>query len=233
VHEQTTDILIVGAGTGGVAAALAALRLGKRVLLSEEGDWIGGQFTAQAVPPDEHPWIEETGASHSYQQFRKDVRQHYRNHYPLKAYAKRLKRLNPGNGFVSGLCHEPKVALSVLQGMLEPFLHCGQLELLLLHKAVSAETEQDILTSVTLENLLPACKNIGTTHITNGCYRLHPVEWAIGEAAGALAAYCLKRALSPKQVRNHERHLRDFQNLLIRELGVVLEWPREIRGVSR
>src|SRR5262249_5740122 len=28
-----------------------------------------------------------------------------------------------------------------------------------------------------IENLLPACKNIGTTHITNGCYRLHPVEW--------------------------------------------------------
>ena len=38
-------------------------------------------------------------------------------------------------------------------------------------------------------NLLPAGKNIGTTHITNGCYRLHPVEWNIGEAAGALAAH--------------------------------------------
>ena len=37
----------------------------------------------------------------------------------------------------------------------------------------------------------PACKNIGTTHITNGCYRLHPVEWNIGEAAGALAAFAL------------------------------------------
>ena len=38
-----------------------------------------------------------------------------------------------------------------------------------------------------IENLLPACKNLGTTHITNGCFRLHPVEWAIGEAAGAPA----------------------------------------------
>jgi FAD dependent oxidoreductase len=37
-----------------------------------------------------------------------------------------------------------------------------------------------------VENLLPACKNIGATHITNGCYRLHPVEWNIGEAAGSL-----------------------------------------------
>ena len=35
-----------------------------------------------------------------------------------------------------------------------------------------------------MTNLLPAGKNIGTTHITNGCYRLHPVEWNIGEVAG-------------------------------------------------
>ena len=34
-----------------------------------------------------------------------------------------------------------------------------------------------------MENLLPECKNIGVTHITNGCYRLHPVEWNVGEAA--------------------------------------------------
>ena len=40
-----------------------------------------------------------------------------------------------------------------------------------------------LITSRT-ENLLPACKNLGVTHITNGCYRLHPVEWNIGEAAG-------------------------------------------------
>ena len=46
-------------------------------------------------------------------------------------------------------------------------------------------------------NLLPAGKNIGTTHITNGCYRLHPVEWNIGEVAGALAAFCLDRATTP------------------------------------
>src|SRR5690606_39469674 len=37
-----------------------------------------------------------------------------------------------------------------------------------------------------MENLLPANKNIGTTHVTNGCYRLHPVEWSIGEAVGLL-----------------------------------------------
>jgi NADPH-dependent 2,4-dienoyl-CoA reductase/sulfur reductase-like enzyme len=54
--ELTCDVLIVGGGCGGVAAALAASDLGHRVVLTEPGDWLGGQLTSQAVPPDEHPW---------------------------------------------------------------------------------------------------------------------------------------------------------------------------------
>src|SRR5206468_6336405 len=52
-----------------------------------------------------------------------------------------------------------------------------------------------------VENLVPACKNIGVTHITNGCYRLHPVEWNIGEAAGCLAAYAIQTNMRPRQIR--------------------------------
>jgi hypothetical protein len=76
-----------------------------------------------------------------------------------------------------------------------------------------------------VENLLPACKNLGTTHITNGCYRLHPVEWAIGEAAGALAAYCLELKESPRAVRNSSKRLSAFQTRLVAQ-GVEIAWPR-------
>jgi hypothetical protein len=38
------------------------------------------------------------------------------------------------------------------------------------------------LISAKIANLLAASKNIGTTHITNGAYRVHPTEWAIGSA---------------------------------------------------
>jgi hypothetical protein len=48
-----------------------------------------------------------------------------------------------------------------------------------------------------VENLLAAGKCLGVTHVTNGCYRLHPVEWNVGEAAGALAAFCLSRRVNP------------------------------------
>jgi len=78
-----------------------------------------------------------------------------------------------------------------------------------------------------MENLLPACKNLGVTHLTNGCYRLHPVEWNIGEAAGALAAFCVAQKKAPRQVRNRPELLADFQKLL-RTDGVRLEWPKDL-----
>src|SRR5204863_8049047 len=48
------------------------------------------------------------------------------------------------------------------------------------------------LIHVRVDNLLAAAKNIATTHVTNGAYRLHPVEWNVGEAAGQLAALCAR-----------------------------------------
>jgi hypothetical protein len=81
------------------------------------------------------------------------------------------------------------------------------------------------LIPVRMENLLPAAKNIGTTHVTNGCYRLHPVEWNIGEAAALLAAFCLRRRVRPRSVRNTPALLEEFQGLLISE-GIELDWPR-------
>ena len=48
-RELTADVIIVGGGFGGCAAALAAARTGLRVVMTEETDWVGGQLTAQAA----------------------------------------------------------------------------------------------------------------------------------------------------------------------------------------
>lgn len=66
-----------------------------------------------------------------------------------------------------------------------------------------------------LRNFLPACKNIGTTHITNGAYRLHPIEWAIGEAAGVAAAYCVQRRTSVEALQRNSRKMLHIQTTLI------------------
>lgn len=47
--RERYEVVVVGAGTGGVAAALQAARLGASVLLVEETDWIGGQMCAAGV----------------------------------------------------------------------------------------------------------------------------------------------------------------------------------------
>ncbi len=531
--EKHTDILIVGGGLGGIAAALSALRMGRRVIVTEETRWIGGQLTAQGTPPDENPWIdrEKTGCTASYRAMREGIRDMYRRYYPLIDSARQDPYLNPGMGNVSPLCHETHVALAVLYAMLSPYQATENLEILLQHRPIAAESDGDRVRSVTVEeagsgqqtiisapyiidatelgdllelgnvehvigaesqaqtgelhalpgepdpldqqahswcflleyhpeedytiekpatydfwreyqagfwpakqlswtisdpetlepvtrpifrvdtdepqgddlwhyrrvlyrrfypdgfyksdviaanwpqidywlkplvgvdaaaraealrgahelslsmlywmqteaprhdggygyrglrprgdllgssdhlaqapyiresrriqaeftvleqhvgveargslqgaeqfhdtigigsyridlhpsyrrnyiditnwphqiplgalipqrveNLLPACKNIGVTHITNGCYRLHPIEWNIGEAVGALAAYCLERDLTPRQVRNTDSLLRDFQSLLTDKLGFVLEWPEKLRLTPR
>jgi hypothetical protein len=80
------------------------------------------------------------------------------------------------------------------------------------------------LLPVRTENVIAACKNIGTTHVTNGCYRLHPVEWNIGEAAGTLAAFAAARGVPLHAVRDTPALLAEYQKRLI-DQGVELWWP--------
>jgi hypothetical protein len=144
------DVLIVGGGVGGVAAALAALRRGRTVVMSEETDWLGGQLTSQGVPPDEHPWIERFGCTRSYRRFRNAVREYYRSWYPLSASARADPELNPGQGRVSRLCHEPRVAASVIESMVAPYVSAGRLRVLLEHKPVAVDVDADTVSAVRL-----------------------------------------------------------------------------------
>ncbi|MER7419734.1 FAD-dependent oxidoreductase [Micromonospora peucetia] len=144
------DVLVVGGGLGGVAAALAAARSGRSVILTEEFDWLGGQLTSQAVPPDEHSWIEQFGATASYQALRNGIRDYYRQHYPLTERSRGWTDLNPGAGWVSRLCHEPRVALAVIEQMLAPYQGSGRLTVLQPYRPVAAETDGDRVVGVTV-----------------------------------------------------------------------------------
>jgi len=145
------DLIVVGGGTGGCAAALAAARMGLRVLMTEEYEWIGGQLTSQAVPPDEHGWIEELGCTRSYRQFREGVREYYRRWYPLTAAARASENLNPGNGWVSPLCHEPSVGHAVLNAMLAPHEASGRLTVLRGARVTKADVDRDAVRAVAVE----------------------------------------------------------------------------------
>jgi len=145
------DILVAGGGLGGVAAALAALRRGRTVVLVEETDWIGGQLTSQGVPPDEHTWIEQFGRTRGYRLLRDNIRDYYRTWYPLTDEARARPDLNPGEGRVSRLCHEPRVAAAVLDAMVAPYVSAGRLRILLGHRVIAAEVDGDRVRGVTVE----------------------------------------------------------------------------------
>ncbi|MBC7999538.1 MAG: FAD-dependent oxidoreductase [Leptolyngbya sp.] len=72
-------------------------------------------------------------------------------------------------------------------------------------------------------NLLPACKNISTTHVTNGSYRLHPIEWSIGEAQGAVAVTALKRNVTALKLAQRSDLIKEIQMRLI-DSGVPVFW---------
>jgi hypothetical protein len=152
VRPQRTvecDVLVVGGGMGGVAAAMAAARMGREVLLTEETDWVGGQMTAQGVSAlDEHRYIERFGGTRSYMELRRRIRDHYRQRGNLTAAARENPLLNPGNGWVSGLCFEPGAGGLALMAMLLPLIAAGRLAVEYRMKAIAAEVADDRVTSV-------------------------------------------------------------------------------------
>lgn len=152
MEELRADVAVIGGGLGGCAAALAAAALGMEVVLTEESRWVGGQLTSQAVPPDEHPWIERFGATESYRALRRNIRRWYVEHTPLTRRARALPYLNPGNGWVSRLCFDPRVAVAVLQDEMTPFELGGRLRILREHVPISATSSGDHVQSVVVRH---------------------------------------------------------------------------------
>jgi len=144
--EFRCDILVAGAGSGGLAAALRASERGHTVCLTEESDWIGGQITAGGVSAlDENRFIEFAGGTRSYYEMRERIRNHYRNNYPLTPEARAKLDLNPGSCYVSPLCFEPKVGVAVLEAMLAP--HRRRVQLFARTSIFSLDVEEGVIRS--------------------------------------------------------------------------------------
>jgi hypothetical protein len=147
---RDAEILVVGGGLGGVAAAWAAARLGRRTVLASAHRWLGGQLTTQGVPPDEHPWIEMFGATETYRRLRRAVRDHYRRHRPLTDRARADPYLNPGNAWVSRLAAEPGVVARVIDALLAPHEASGHLIILRGYHPVDVMVDRDVVRGAVL-----------------------------------------------------------------------------------
>ncbi len=77
------------------------------------------------------------------------------------------------------------------------------------------------------DNLLAAGKAMGTTHLSNGAYRVHPVEWAVGEAAGTVAAAAIVAGQSPGALARTAESRLDVQRRLLAG-GAELAWVTDV-----
>ncbi|MFT4210850.1 MAG: FAD-dependent oxidoreductase [Microbacterium sp.] len=161
------DVAVIGGSLGGVAAAQAACEAGARVILTESDDWLGGQLTGQAVPPDEHPWIERFGRTRRYHLLRTAIRAYYRGWYPVDP-AVDTEAFNPGAARVSPLAHEPRVALAVIRGMLAPHISSGRLTVLTRTRPVRACVEDDLIRSVEIETADSTITSIAARYFLDG-----------------------------------------------------------------
>lgn len=147
IEDDRCDVLVVGGGTGGISAAIAAARQGAKVCLLEETAWVGGQMTAQGVSAlDEHPFIEHAGGTRTYYELRKRIRSRYagRSHRLVDG-----QPFNPGASWVTHLAFEPRVALGVLEAMAEAVGLGSRLVIHLRRKAVWADRDDAAVLSVT------------------------------------------------------------------------------------
>ncbi|MER5967605.1 FAD-dependent oxidoreductase [Streptomyces sp. NPDC002057] len=136
----TTDVAVIGGGLGAVAAALAAAREGRGVVLAAHLGRLGGQATTQLVPAlDEHPHVETAGVSRSYRAFRNLIRERYDGIE------------NPGGGWVSRLCFEPAAAEHAIDTLLAPHIAAGHLTVLRSVTPTAARRHGDRVETVTLD----------------------------------------------------------------------------------
>ncbi len=132
------DIVVVGAGTGGIAAAIQAARMGARVALLEETDWIGGQATSAGVSTMDE-WSPSERDYGLYGELVARVQAHY------GALGKSVQTCYWGG---DRMCMEPSVARAQLQAMIDD---TPGIELFLRRRAVSAETDGNAVTAVATE----------------------------------------------------------------------------------
>lgn len=203
--HHTHDIIILGAGFGGVAAALLAAEAGCAVALIEETRWIGGQATSQGVAAlDEHRYIESYGGSAHYMAFRRAVRARMAQRFGIKPAS---PAYNPGNAWVSGLCFLPSVAHEVLTEQLSiAFASAGV--------PCSLYTEATICSVTRSERHITSCSiqtKDGQTHTLEAPFVIDATELGDGLAlaglewvTGAESQADTGEALAPASAAPHE-----------------------------
>jgi len=95
----TTDVLVIGGGTGGIAAGIQSARIGSKTIIVEKTNMLGGMLTAAGVSCTDGNDLLPRGM---WQEFRQALYSHYGT-------------TNLATGWVSETCFEPHVGDSIFK----------------------------------------------------------------------------------------------------------------------
>ncbi len=132
--SESYDIVVAGATPGGIAAAVAAARLGRTVLLIEYHRHVGGMSASGLGKSDVQKRHLIGGL---FREFAERVSQHYRERFGEDSHEFELCR--------DGYYFEPSVAEAVFGKMLD---ECSNVSVLTQHRVVRAELSQNKLTRI-------------------------------------------------------------------------------------
>lgn len=174
-------------------AAFQACRAGRSVILVAEHDWLGGQMTAQAVPPDEHRLIESGGASASYLEFRRAMRARYLANAEFCEHTEMTEMAegcNPGDGWVSRLCIEPANAADYFEALLRLYVESGRLTIVRGAVVVSVQKEARRISSVNVRDHAGALYEVSAEYFLDATdagelIKLAGLQYRLGKEARA------------------------------------------------
>lgn len=157
------DVVIAGAGTGGVGVAVQAARMGCSVLLLEETDWIGGQMNAAAVTSMDEgvTLVRERGL--------------YRELCGLIASYYQPRDINYLTAYWNGhVCVEPRVGRQLMHVWLGDARGQGVLDLALRTRVTKVARRGDLVTGVEIESITEAGRE---THSIASKVLVDATEW--------------------------------------------------------
>ena len=103
VRTETCDVLVIGGSTSGTSAAIAAARMGSKVIVVESGPMLGGMLTAQGVSATDGNYNLKGGI---WSEFRDSLAARYGSEDALRT------------GWVSDIQFEPHVGDGIFKNML-------------------------------------------------------------------------------------------------------------------
>ena len=136
------DIIIAGAGTGGISAAIQAARMGASVLVIEPSSWIGGQATAAGVSTMDEMSRQKSGI---YREFIDRV---------ISYYAMRGKSTATCYWYDKSTAFEPHVGRDILNDMVNDARRRGVIDLIMNSEIIDVKHDNKKVSGVTVRTLL-------------------------------------------------------------------------------